>query len=204
MAAPATGGSLAEVRCLKLDAGKLLFCSCYLLLAGLAPATTAHAQPSTTAAPASIKIGYIDVKRLIDSSPQMAEAMTKIKREFAARDEAIKTDDAKLAALRQRYERDNAIMTKEDAEALRREVEATERANKRMKDEAKAELNERGRTESNRVLRLIQDTAIEYARTQGYDIVIGSESALFANPRIDITDAVLQRLKQAGTAAAKP
>lgn len=189
---------------MKLEAGKLLFCSRYLLLSGLALANMAHAQPSPTTAPANIKIGYIDVKRLIDSSPQMAEAMAKIKREFAARDDAIKTDDAKLAALRQRYERDNAIMTKDDAEALRREVDATERANKRMKDEAKAELNERGRTESNRVLRLIQDTAIEYARTQGYDIVIGSESALFANPRIDITDAVLQRLRQAGAGTAKP
>lgn len=188
---------------MKLDIGKFLFRSSGLLLAGLVLASAAQAQPAATAAPANVRIGYIDVKRLIDSSPQMTEAMAKIKREFASRDEAIKVDDAKLAALKQRYERDNAIMTKEDAEALKREVDATERANKRMKDEAKADLNERGRTESTRVLRLIQDTAIEYARTQGYDIVIGSESALFANPRIDITDAVLQRLRQVGAGAAK-
>jgi len=190
----------------KLDAGKFVFCSRYLLFACLALAGLARAQP--TAAPASatngIKIGYIDVKRLIDSSQQMADARARIKREFEARDEAIKTDDAKLAALRQRYERDSAIMTKEDADALKREVDATERANKRTKDEAKVELNERTRTESTRMLQLIQDTAIEYARTQGYDIVIGSESALFANPRLDITDAVLQRLKQAGAGAKKP
>jgi outer membrane protein len=192
---------------LKLEAGQWVQRSSVALLAGLVLAGAATAQPaptSTANAGTVVKIGYIDVKRLIDSSQQMADARTRIRHEFEARDDAIKADDAKLAALRQRYERDSAIMTKQDADALKREVDATERANKRTKDEAKVELNERTRAEWTRVSQMIQDTAIEYARTQGYDIVIGSESALFANPRLDITDAVLQRLKQAAPAAKKP
>ena len=197
---------VAEVRRLKLDAGKFMFCSRYLLFAGVALSGAVHAQPATsTGAPASnVKVGYIDVKRLIDSSPQFLDAQARIKRDFASQNDTIKANDAKLTALKQRYERENAIMTKEDADALKREVDATERANKRMQDEARAEISERSKSEWNRVSRFIQDTAIEYARAQGYDIVIGSESALFANPRIDITDAVLQRLRQAGTGTAKP
>lgn len=190
---------------MKLEAGKFSFCSRYLLLAGLALAGAAGAQPAAQgpAPAAGVKIGYIDVRRLIDSSPQMADALARIKREFATRDDTIKADDAKLAALKQRYERDNAIMTKDDADALKREVDATERANKRLKDETRAELNERSKAESNRILQLIQDTAIDYARAQGYDLVVPSP-IVYASSRIDLTDAVLQRLKQIGAGATKP
>lgn len=175
-----------------------------VLLAALAWSVPAAAQAPANPGPnAAVRIGYVDIKRLVDNSPQMVEAKARLTREFAQRDEAIKADDAKLAALKQRYERDNAIMTKADAESLKREIDASERANKRMKDEARAEINARSAAESNRILNLIQDTAIEYARAQGYDLVVPSP-VVYANPRIDITDAVLQRLKTLGAGAAKP
>ncbi|TLY51722.1 MAG: OmpH family outer membrane protein [Gammaproteobacteria bacterium] len=179
-----------------------------VLLAALAWSASATAQapagvPAAAPASAAMKIGYVDIKRLVDNSPQMIEAKARLTREFSQRDESIKADDAKLAALKLRYERDNAIMTKTDAEALKREIDASERANKRMKDEARAEINARSAAESNRILNLIQDTAIEYARAQGYDLVVPSP-VVYANPRIDITDAVLQRLKTLGAGTAKP
>ncbi len=53
---------------------------------------------------------------------------------------------ASLPTLKQRYERDSAIMTKDDADALKREIDAPERANKRMHDEARSDLNARAAT----------------------------------------------------------
>ncbi|MBS0514838.1 MAG: OmpH family outer membrane protein [Proteobacteria bacterium] len=174
------------------------------LIAALVLSAPIRAQPPATAAAATPRIGYIDVKRLIDSAPQFVDARARLDREFARQDAAIKADDAKLAALKQRYERDSAIMTKDSAEALKREIEATERDNKRRRDEARAEYNNRGNEEVNRNLRLINDTAIEYARTQGYDMIVGSQAVLYASARMDITDAVLQRLKELNAGSAKP
>ncbi|MEP6940533.1 MAG: OmpH family outer membrane protein [Rudaea sp.] len=177
----------------------------HLLLTGLALAGAVGAQPAPAPAAGSgaAKIGYVDMLRLIESSPQIAEVRARLKREFAPRDEAIRADDAKLAALRLRYERDSAIMTKDDADALKREIDATERANKRLKDEARADFNERGKAYNNPTMQLIQDTVIEVARAQGYDLVVPSP-VLYASSRIDLTDAVLQRLRQLGAGSAKP
>jgi outer membrane protein len=182
------------------------FCGKYALIAALILSASAAAQPPS-AAPATAaapRIGYIDVRRLIDTAPQFLESKAKLEREFAKQNSQINSDDTKLAALRQRYERDSAIMTKDNAEALKREIEATERDNKRRRDEARAEYNERAKAEANRNLAIINDTAIEYARAQGYDMVVGSQAVLYASPRADITDAVLQRLKQLGADSAKP
>ena len=172
-----------------------------LILSAPAMAQTQAPVPASAAAP---RIGYIDVKRLIDTAPQFLESKAKLEREFAKQNAQINTDDAKLAGLKQRYERDSTIMTKENAEALKREIDATERDNKRRREETRAEYNNRGAEEVNRNLRLINDTAIEYARTQGYDMVVGSQAVLYASPRVDITDAVLQRLKELNTGTARP
>jgi len=177
-----------------------------VLLGALLLSVCAHAQIPPSAQPAA-RIGYIDVKRLIDTAPQFVESKTRLEREFARQNAQIAADDTKLTALKQRYERDGAIMTRENAEALKREIDATERDNKRRRDETRTEYNNRGTEEVNRNLRLINDTAIELARRQGYDMVVGSQAVLYASPRVDITDAVLQRLKElnAGdTGNAKP
>lgn len=189
-----------------IRSGGFGLCGKCALIAALALSAAAGAQPPAPAAAsaAAPRIGYIDVKRLIDTAPQSLESKAKLEREFARQNDQINADDAKLAALKQRYERDSAIMTKENAETLKREIDATERDNKRRREETRSDYISRGAEEVHRNLRLINDTAIEYARTQGYDMVVGSQAVLYASPRVDITDAVLQRLKELNASAAKP
>ncbi|HEY8011393.1 MAG TPA: OmpH family outer membrane protein [Rudaea sp.] len=192
---------------MKLGAGRAEISGRWVLFAALVLSTSAFAQPAPTQAgslqAAGIRIGYVDMKRLIDNAPQFTEGKAQLEREFASRNETIKTDDAKLAALKQRYERDSTIMTHEDADALKREIDATERANKRMHDEARTELNSRAGALRDSAFTALQDTIIDYARAQGYDLIVPSP-VLYANPRIDITDAILQRLKKGGTGVPKP
>ena len=165
------------------------------LLAVLAalPLAAGAQQPATT------KIGYVDLKRVLDEAPQMVESRAKLEREFSARDGAIKSAEQKLTALKQRYERDNAIMSKDDAEALKREIDATERANKRMVEEARSDLATRQAAERDRNWQKMQDIIVEFARGQGYDLIEASPP-LYVSPRIDITDAVLDQLKRANAA----
>ncbi|HEY2394981.1 MAG TPA: OmpH family outer membrane protein [Rudaea sp.] len=151
-----------------------------------------------SAAAQTAKIGYVDLKRVLDEAPQMIESRARLEREFSSRDGAIKAAEAKLTALKQRYERDSVIMSKDDAEALKREIDATERANKRMVDEARSELATRQAAERDRNWQKMQDIIIEFARSQGYDLIEASPP-LYVSPRIDITDAVLDHLKHASS-----
>jgi len=149
---------------------------------------------------AGTKIGYVDMKRLIDDAPQMAESRTRLQREFAPRDAKFKDDDAKLAAMKQRYDRDNAIMTKTDADAMKREIDALERSIKRGREETRAEFDARAAAERDRIWRLINDAVVDYARANGFDLIVPSP-VVYASPRIDITDAVLDALRRAKPAA---
>jgi outer membrane protein len=142
------------------------------------------------------KVGYVDLKRLIDNAPQMIESRAKLEHEFAPRDATLKTDETRLASLKQRYDRDNAIMAKPDSDALKREIDTLDRSIKRTRDDLRNELNARAASERDRIWQQINDNVIEYARAQGFDLIVPSP-VVYASPRIDITDAVLDRLRHA-------
>ncbi len=152
--------------------------------------------PAAALGQAAGKVGYVDLKRLIDNAPQMIESRAQLQREFAPRDARLKDDEARLAGLKQRYERDNAIMTRADAEALKREIDTLERAVRRGREELRKEFDARAAAERDRIWQEINDAVVDYARTQGYDLIVPSP-VVYASPRIDITDAVLERLRRA-------
>jgi outer membrane protein len=149
------------------------------------------------------KIGYVDLKRLLDNAPQMLDSRAKLQQEFAPRDSALKADEAKLAGLQQRYDRDVSIMAKADAEELKRQIDTLDRANKRTRETLRVDLNTRATAERDRIWQQLNDTVIEYARAQGFDLIVPSP-VVYASARIDITDAVLDRLRQNKAAGSKP
>ena len=149
------------------------------------------------------KVGYVDLKRLIDNAPQMLESRTRLQREFAPRDATLKSDETRLADMNKRYARDGAIMSKTDADALKRQIDTLDGAIKRTREALRTELNVRAAADRDRIWQQINDTVIDYARTHGYDLVVPSP-VVYASPRIDITDAVLDQLRHAKPAAGAP
>lgn len=156
------------------------------------------------AQPASVRIGYVDMKRLLDNAPQVVAGRQKLEREFAPRDSALNADELRLAAQRSRYERDSALLSREEAEALRRENDALDRSIRRNRDNLRSELKARSDQELDRSWREINNAVVEFAREQNIDLIVPSP-VVYASPRIDITDQVLERLRrQHGARAAVP
>lgn len=149
------------------------------------------------------KVGYVDLKRLIDNAPQMIESRARLQREFAPRDATLKADEARLADMNKRYTRDAAILSKADAEALKRQIDTLDGAIKRTREALRNDLNTRAAADRDRVWQQINDAVIDYARAHDYDLVVPSP-VVYANPRIDITDAVLDQLRHAKPAAGSP
>ncbi len=163
---------------------------CALLAAfALLSATFAHAQPE------NVRIGYVDMKRLLDNAPQVVAGRQKLEREFAPRDTALNADELRLAALRSRYERDNALLGRDEAEALKREIDALDRSIRRNRDNLRSELKARSDQELDRSWREINNAVVEFARERNIDLIVPSP-VVYASPRIDITDQVLERLKR--------
>lgn len=174
--------------------GALLF-ALALLSAPLAAQTPAASAPAAGAS----KIGYINLKRLLDSAPQMIESRQRLEREFAPRDAALKADEKKLADQRAKYDREASIMARADADNLKREIDTLDRSIKRTREDLRNELNTRATAERDRIWAQMNEIVIEYARAQGYDLIV-PDPVIYASARTDITDAVLERLRHVSAA----
>lgn len=163
-------------------------CAARLILILLALAWSA-------AAPAQTRIGYIDMKRLLDNAPQMASGNERLRAEFAARDRALKADEARLTSLQDRQRREAGLTTAEAADALAAEIEALERKVRRTRDSLRDELRRRSEEETELRWREINETVAAFARDQNYDLIVSSP-VFYASPAIDVTDQVLSRLRQ--------
>ena len=150
---------------------------------------------SVAAQPTTMRIGYVDMKRLLDNAPQVLSSRAKLEREFAPRDSELNAEELRLASMRSRHERDSASMSRDDAMALRREIDALDRSIKRKRDALRGELKSRSDQELDRSWREINNAVVEFAREQGIDLIVPSP-VVYASQRIDVTDQVLERLKR--------
>ena len=161
------------------------------LVLGFALALSSVASAQTPNA----RVGYVDMKRLLDNAPQVVAGRQKLEREFQPRDTALKADEKRLADLRDKQQREGATMPAGDADAQKREIDALDRSIKRNREAMRNDLKSRSDQELDKSWREINDAVVEFAREQGFDLIVPSP-VVFASPRVDITDQVLDRLKK--------
>jgi outer membrane protein len=188
------------MRALVLAAAALLG---VLVLEALATEAAVAQTPGATTS-GSTKIGYVDMKRLLDNAPQVMTGRQKLEREFATRDTALKADEKRASDLRERQKREEATLSKADATSLQREIDALDRSIKRNRETMGTELKSRSNQELDRSWREINDAVVEFAREQGYDMIVASGSVVYASPKVDVTEQILDRLRRMPPKAATP
>lgn len=150
-------------------------------------ASMAHTQ--------DIKIGAVNAVRILENSPQAEAAREKIQREFAPRDRELVEEQKKLKALEDKLAKDGAIMSESERAQIEREIIQMKRDMKRSQDEFRDDLNFRRNEEFAEIQKAILEAIQKVAKDLGYDIVLG-EGVIYASKKVDISDQVIEYLKQ--------
>jgi outer membrane protein len=161
-----------------------------LLLAGLLALGGSPLVWSQNPAPAT-RVGYVDMKRLIDDSPQVREARSRLQREFDASMALLREDEQRISSLQARMGTADANLAAE----LRAELDPLRRSVQRTRERLRGELESRSEQEVQRAWPILNDAIASYARENGLDLVVSS-GALYVSGRIDITDRVLDLLER--------
>ncbi len=159
-------------------------CPLLVLLLGMAVVSFAHAQ--------EVRIGYVDMKRVLDNAPQVVAGRALLDQEFRARNDAIQLDESRLTLME--GELAQADMTSEDYRRLEREVLELRRNVERRKEDLRDELSFRRTEEIQRLEEQINVAVQEIAERNGYDLIVSSP-VVYASPDLDITDLILEQLQ---------
>jgi outer membrane protein len=156
---------------------------CVLLL-GLAFSAAASAQ--------QLRIGYVDMKEVLDNAPQVIAGKAKLDQEFRSRNNSIEMDELRAEALEVRLQQ--ADLTSDNTLQLEREIRELRRNITRRKEDLRDELSFRRTEEVQQLEEEINVAVQEIARRNGFDLIISSP-IVYASPELHITDLILEQLE---------
>lgn len=147
------------------------------------------------AAFAETRIGAVKMARLMEAAPQVKSASEKIKSEFADREQQLAKEQAALQKIEEAFRRDRDIMSAAEREKKEKELVAKVREFKRKSDAFATDFSEARNKALSGLQADIYKAIVEIAEAGNYDLIV-SESVLYVSKRIDITDQVIEKLKQ--------
>ena len=147
-------------------------------------------------------VGFVDVPRLIDKSPQSIAAGKRLESEFAPRQKSINESREELVSLRNKLKKEELVISAAQKEELELSIRALERRLKREEQDFREELNIKKNNEFKKVRQLVLKAITKFADTGEYDLIL-SEGVVFAHNRIDITDKIIDIMKEIGESAEK-
>lgn len=155
-----------------------------VLIIGLALSATAGAE--------QLRIGYVDMKVVLDNAPQVIAGRTKLDQEFRSRNDAIEMDDLRAEALEVSIQQ--ADMSSDNRLQMERELRELRRNISRRKEDLRDELSFRRTEEVQQLEEEINVAVQEIAQRNSFDLIISSP-VIYASPNLDITDLILEQLE---------
>lgn len=162
------------------------FKSLFLAVALLLPLAGVQAQEA--------KVGFINTERVFREAAPAKAAQAKIEQEFSRREKELQDMAARLKSLSEKLDKDAAILTDSDRIKRQRELADLDKDFQRKQREFREDLNQRRNEELAIVLDRTNKVIKQIAEAEKYDIVF--QEAVYASPRIDITDKVLKLLNK--------
>jgi outer membrane protein len=152
----------------------------------LLPLAPAQAQES--------KIGFVSTERIFREAAPAKAAQAKIEQEFSRRDKDLQDMAARLKSMSEKLDKDTAILTESDRIKRQRELSDLDKDFQRKQREFREDLNQRRNEELATVLDRTNKVIKQIAESEKYDIIF--QDAVYASPRIDITEKVLKALNK--------
>lgn len=167
------------IQCMKILITLLLF-----LCLGVTGLTSAQAQ--------QLRVGYVNMKEVLDNAPQVIARRRVLDREFRPRNDAIEAEEIRVTGLEQRLQQGD--LTEAARVRLEREIREIRRGINRRREDLRDELSFRRTEEVHELEDQINLAVQKIADTHGYDLILSSP-VVYANPSLDITALILQQLQ---------
>jgi len=142
---------------------------------------------------AELKVGYVQVDKILQDAPQTAESGKKLEREFSPRSQELDRMSKQIKDLEGALDKDGLTISEAERRNKERDVQNIKIEFQRKQRELREDINLRKNEELGILQDRINKAVQSVSEAEGYDLVVYSGVA-YASKKIDITDKVLKIL----------
>ena len=138
------------------------------------------------------KLGFVNTERILREAAPAVRAQKKIEAEFSKRDQEMARTAEQLKRMQDELEKQGVTLPESQRRTKEREFSELNRDFQRRQREFREDLNQRRNEELAQVVEQANRVIRQIAEQEKYDIIF--QDAVYANPRIDITERVIKSL----------
>ena len=142
---------------------------------------------------AELKVGFVEVQKILQEAPQTIEINKKLEKEFNVRTDKLKIDIKALNDKQAAFNKDSLTLKDSEKESKLKSLDQLRIDIQRKDRELKEDFNLRKNEELGALQDQVNKAVLSVAKAEGYDLVVYNGVA-YASKEIDITDKILKSL----------
>jgi len=148
---------------------------------------------NTSIVSAEIKIGFVEIKKILQNAPQTVKANKVLEKEFTKRTKKLKKTVKKIKQKEIAFQKDSMTMSDSDREKKIKEIQGLKIDAQRTEREVREDIDLRRKEEIANVQSLVNIAVEKVAKEQAYDLIL-YQGVAFAGKKVDITNVVIKAL----------
>lgn len=145
---------------------------------------------------AELKIGFVNVPKVLSEAPQAEKAKKEMEREFSPRQKRLQASAKEIRSLEDQLKKDGAVMSSSERKKLESNIIKKSREAKRTEDELREDLNIRRNEVLERLQKQIFKAMSSIAKAGNYDLLL-TDGVVYASEAVDVTAQIQAELKSA-------
>lgn len=147
------------------------------------------------AAFADLKIGVIDLNKILASSSKVSDAKAQLKKQFEPKAKEINDAQKKLKSDIDNYSKNSPTMKSDDSKALQQKIMDEQKKLQEMEGNFQNDVTTAQNKAMDDIMKHVEDVVNKVAAKEKYDFVLTKMSAAYSDPKFDITDEVIKEMK---------
>ena len=150
---------------------------------------------ATEALANDMKIGVVDLQKIVQTSPQMQAIQKKLETEFRPRRDALVAEEKNLREKMDGFKRDAVVMNANTKKDKERELVSLQQKFERAGQQYQQELNTAHNQAMEDFYTKVRASIASVAKKEKYDLVLQKDAAPFAAEKLDVTKLVIAEIK---------
>jgi outer membrane protein len=144
------------------------------------------------------RIAFVNATKVFEESPQYKVAREQLQTEFSRRENDLLASQKQLKQLEEKLQRDGSVMSESEVKRLERDILSRTRKLKNAQTEFREDLNLRQNEEFKKLRQQVREVIQKVGKSEKIDLIV-SDGVVYFSKKIDISDLVLEKLRQLKT-----
>jgi outer membrane protein len=142
----------------------------------------------------SVKIGVVDLQKIMQTSTQMKDIQQKLEKDFSPRRTKLVASETALKSDMEKLKRDSVILTAKEKKDLEKKIVTAQQQFERDGQQYQQELSTAHNEAMEGLYAKVRAAISKIAKDDKYDIIVQKDAAPFSVAALDVTEKVVKAI----------